>query len=443
MRRIISGIMLTMLILTTLTLTFDVRPVKAQGTIFIRADGSVDPSTAPVSTLDNVTYTLTGNVISSSDGIIVERDNIIIDGEQYTVQGPGTSMFDGIDLTGRSNVTVKNTVVSNFSHGIILSHTNKTTTSENDITDNYIGIYIGRYSIIVNNDTYTYLGHSSNDSISRNNISNNYYGIYLGYSSNNSISENNISNNYYGIDLIYASNSSITGNNITANRQNGIWLDTASNNSIYHNNFVNNTQQVDSYASTIVWDDGYPSGGNYWNDYIGTDYDQGSGQNISGSDGIGDTAYLIDVNNTDHYPLMGMFNSYNVTYFTPPFIPHACNVTVISNSTISDFAAPIWIEHPEVIFLMFNVSGAEGSMGFCRVSFPTAMMNGTYHVLLNGTEIPYSLLPCSDAMSYLYFNYTHSTQKVIIIPEFPSFLILPLFMIATLLAVVIYRKKAD
>jgi hypothetical protein len=139
---------------------------------------------------------------------------------------------------------------------------------------------------------------------------------------------------------------------------------------------------------------------------------------------------------------VGIFNAYDVTYYTSPFVSHACNVTVISNSTISDFVAPIWIEHPEVIFLQFNVSGAEGSTGFCRVSFPTAMMNGTCHVSVNGTEILYTLLSCSDAnYSYLYFNYTHSTQEVIIIPESPSFLILPLFFIATLLAVIVYRRK--
>jgi len=70
------------------------------------------------------------------------------------------------------------------------------------------------------------------------------------------------------------------------------------------------------------------------------------------------------------------------------------------------------------------------------------MMNGTYHVSANGTEIPYTLLPCSDAnYSYLYFTYTHPTETVTIILEFPSFLILPLFMIATLLAVIIYRRK--
>jgi hypothetical protein len=44
-----------------------------------------------------------------------------------------------------------------------------------------------------------------------------------------------------------------------------------------------------------VWDNGYPSGGNYWSDYHGTD---------GNNDSIGDTAYTIDSNNQDRYPLM-------------------------------------------------------------------------------------------------------------------------------------------
>jgi len=63
-------------------------------------------------------------------------------------------------------------------------------------------------------------------------------------------------------------------------------------------------------------------------------------------------------------------------------------------------------------------------------------------VFVNGTEVSYNLLSCSNrTYSYLYFNYRHSTQEVIIIPEFPSFLIMPLFMIATLLAVIVQNRK--
>jgi hypothetical protein len=139
-----------------------------------------------------------------------------------------------------------------------------------------------------------------------------------------------------------------------------------------------------------------------------------------------------------------MFQSYNVTYFTLPLVAHSCSVTVISNSTVSNFVAPIWIEHPEVIMIEFNVTEEQGTTGFCRVSFPTAMMNGTYHVFVNGTEAPYTLLPCSNAdHSYLHFTYTHSTEGVIIIPEFPSFLILTIFMMATLATAIVYKRRKD
>jgi hypothetical protein len=52
------------------------------------------------------------------------------------------------------------------------------------------------------------------------------------------------------------------------------------------------------------WDDGYPSGGNYWSSYSGHDLFRGPYQNVSGSDGIGDVARIINTGNRDNYPLM-------------------------------------------------------------------------------------------------------------------------------------------
>jgi len=69
---------------------------------------------------------------------------------------------------------------------------------------------------------------------------------------------------------------------------------------------------VDSGGSGNVWDDGYPSGGNYWSDYNGTDMLSGPYQNESGSDGIGDAAYAIDTNNIDRYPLMNPWGASEV-----------------------------------------------------------------------------------------------------------------------------------
>jgi hypothetical protein len=103
------------------------------------------------------------------------------------------------------------------------------------------------------------------------------------------------------------------------------------------------------------------------------------------------------------------------------------------------------IEHPEnpnTRFITFNVMGETDTDGFCRILIPTALMNTTYTVRLNGVEIPYSLLPCSNSThSYLCFNYTHSTKEVMIIPEFPSLTVFLMTFAVTLLAVIVYKRK--
>jgi parallel beta-helix repeat protein len=149
------------------------------------------------------------------------------------------------------------------------------------------------------------LWESSNNSIIANSIINNFFGgIDLFYSSGNSISENNITSNGRGIRLFGSSNYNIIWGNTIINNGYGIHLSESSHNVIYHNNFMNNSIQVYSYASTNIWDDSYPSGGNFWSNYAGVDVKSGPAQDLPGSDGIGDTPYIIDADNRDRYPLM-------------------------------------------------------------------------------------------------------------------------------------------
>ena len=255
--------MVTLLLTSMLTLVFNIQLVKAERTIYIRADGGIDPPTAPISTVDNVVYTFTGNI---NDLIVVERNNIAVDGAGYTVTGSGSG--NGITLTGRSNVTVRNVTIKNFVNG-------------------------------------TWLSSSSNNTLSGNNFTaNNVAGISLAYSSNNNVvSGNNAANNGIGIGLQSSSNNTLSGNNFAANNGYGIYLDSSTNDTIYHNNFINNTSQAYSSESTNVWDDGYPSGGNYWSDYVGIDEKKGVNQDEPGSDGLGDEAYVVGTDQ-DHYPLM-------------------------------------------------------------------------------------------------------------------------------------------
>jgi parallel beta-helix repeat protein len=224
------------LLSTAVAMTF-VSQVVAEGTIYIRSDGSVDPSTAPIQRDGNV-YTLTDNIY---DSIVVERNNIVIDGASHILQGTGDGT--GIYLSGRSNVAIQNMQIRYFDYGI-------------------------------------YLRSSSGNNIYGNTITNNEWGIYLRESSDNNILYGNtITNNEWGIQFYRRSSKNI----------------------FYHNSFIDNTGQVYvPYTRENIWDDGYPSGGNYWSDYRNR-YPNATELDDSG---LWDTPYVIDENNQDNYPLM-------------------------------------------------------------------------------------------------------------------------------------------
>jgi len=106
------------------------------------------------------------------------------------------------------------------------------------------------------------------------------------------------------------------------NNYRGFFAALSPNNTIYRNNFINNTVQATLSASySNTWDYGYPSGGNYWSDYTGVDYFSGPFQNGTGSDGIGDTPYVINVDNRDNYPLMKPYGG-----------PHDIGITSVTTS---------------------------------------------------------------------------------------------------------------
>ena len=112
--RILPLAFLTLLVLGIFTSSFYIQSVKAIGTIYIRTDGSIDPATAPIQRNGDL-YTLTDNIESSEDGIVVMRNNTMVDGGDYTVHNNGTSYHPvGIDLTGTNNVTIKNLNVNAF-----------------------------------------------------------------------------------------------------------------------------------------------------------------------------------------------------------------------------------------------------------------------------------------------------------------------------------------
>ena len=523
--KIVTSFFSALLFISIVTLAFNIQPVKSTwtGTVYIRADGSIDPPDAPIKTHDNVTYTLTDNITSSGDGIVVERDNIIIDGASYTIQGPGGTGY-GIDLSSRSNVSIKNTNIRNFFRGIMLASSSNNKISNSNITANlFEGILVDRSSNntllgnnITNNGRGIWLDYSSYNMLEGNRMSDNgqnfgvdgsyinyvddsntvddkpiYYwisekdktipfdagcvilvycegikvqnlmltknmrGIQLIYTKNSTITKNNITNCHDGISLDRSSNhNTITENNIISNRNGlfisylskynvisknkitvnykGIIFSESSDNTIYHNTFTDNTQHVYSYASANVWDDGYPSGGNYWSNYNGTDLHWGSGQNETGSDGIGDTAYVIDESNADRYPLMGPSNSFNTSVGYP--------VDIVSNSTIQNFQ---YFKSNRTIIMHVSNMTANQTVGFCRLTIPHDVISPPYTVKVNGTTLNFQTIyeNYTEGISIIYFTYEHSNLEITVIPEFSSAIILPLFTLTTIIATILLKKK--
>jgi parallel beta-helix repeat protein len=398
-KRSASSLFLLFILSSALVSLSEIGRVRASGTIHIRSDGSVE-GTDKIQRDGNI-YTFTDHIVNQS--IIVEKDNIVVDGAGYTLQGMGSGI--GIDLTGRSDISLKNVEIAAFKMGIQLHQSSNISISGNNIIENDCGIDLGWSSYqtifgnnITKNRNGIWLAYSSNNSISGNYVTGDSSGVSIQFSSDNSVSGNTIVANgtgiiilrggsssvsgniiiarengialsysssqnvggnnitittpgWFAIELLRSSNNIIignilvsnngvglsdnsnsniiTGNTITAsknvtypyplisfgitlgwsshnsitentltNNDYGIYLDSlSSDNKFYHNNFINNTNSAHGWTNgaVSVWDDGYPSGGNYWSDYTGED---------ANGDGIGDAPYVIDEDNQDNYPLM-------------------------------------------------------------------------------------------------------------------------------------------
>ena len=329
-RKMFSAITLTLLLTSMLTLAFNIQPVKAEPrTWIVDDDGPADFHTIQEAInnanaedtvfvrngtyYENVIVNKTLSLFGESKGTTiidgsgmgtvtkVTADNVTIMG--LTIRNSGTEWTDsGIALSRVKNCNVSgNNITANNGHGIYLYTSSNNSISGNNITANsWGGIWVSTSS--------------NNNSITGNNITaNRGNAIWLDSSNYNSVAGNNIANNKDGLVFCGPSNNRIVGNNI-ANNGDGIRLFFSSNNTIFHNNFVENQQQFYIFKSYgNLWDNDYPSGGNYWSDYVGVDVKRGSNQDLPGSDGIGDTSYIIDADNRDHYPLMNPYHPLSVS----------------------------------------------------------------------------------------------------------------------------------
>jgi len=201
---------------------------------------------------------------------------------------------DGVHLTALSSrVSIIANNVSGNGNGIWPYAATDVSIIANNISGNAAGIYATQFAtgisitgnIVSSNDYGIYLLNTVNASVDGNAVSGGTFGILLGGVKNVSVTANSVSDGLFGIRTVYSTDVSV-----------------------YHNGLVRNTfQGIDDRGSENAWDNGYPSGGNYWSDYTGVDNCSGQNQDVCPDpDGIGDKPYVIDGNSTDRYPLMGL-----------------------------------------------------------------------------------------------------------------------------------------
>ncbi|UCF08116.1 MAG: fibronectin type III domain-containing protein, partial [Thermoplasmata archaeon] len=254
-----------------------------------------------------------------------------------------TNCSVGMELGYSSdNIIVSNSEANNI-YGFYLDSSHRNTISDNDITSNRIwGIYLEdcNGNTLDDNEVWgnalgIYLNGGGGNNITNSKASNNVQGIYLDNSVWNNITNNNISSNTgYGINLFDSFFNAIISNNVT-NNENGIFLSLSSNNSIYHNNIINNANQSsDDTNNTNQWDNGYPSGGNYWSDWSPITDDLHSGaatpQMTGNPDGICDEQYNIDSDSVDYYPLKGPWDPNSAPPTAPVNLAAAAGVTYVN-----------------------------------------------------------------------------------------------------------------
>jgi nitrous oxidase accessory protein NosD len=264
--------------------------------------------------------TLTGN---GSGIILQDSDNIIVSGVTVHDSQTGVNCVNSDFLQIRGNrITDSNTGIS-ISCSIIDVFYNTILNADNGVVVGNFGSLDIEHNYVASPRGFTLDGSGSvilwNNKIvgsSGPTVHLYQYGISEYLASGVSLQNNTITNTMptdfqtgpAGVNITSSDSAFVVGNTVAAGNSFGIMLHNASGASVYHNNLLNNTiQAFDDNQSQNVWDNGYPSGGNFWSDFTGIDNCSGPLQNICPSpDGIGDTPYTFSFN-VDHYPLIRPF----------------------------------------------------------------------------------------------------------------------------------------
>lgn len=232
-------------------------------------------------TMNNLTRLTMVNCASST-----VTDNFLYTGE-ISLSGSTNCTIERNTLIGGSGISL-----SGSSNGCEIRYNYMTRTSPGIQLNGVDDCVILGNSIDYGNSWGIDCRGGSRITIQRNEISNcEMHGVVVdGAASFYTIIENNITSCYVGICLFEGYDCEV-----------------------YHNNLIDNnlSQAWDISIDANVWNATYPQGGNYYSDFAGYDVMQGPGQNITGSDGIGDMEYIIfeegGEQTADRFPLMQPF----------------------------------------------------------------------------------------------------------------------------------------
>ncbi len=308
------------------------------------ANNTIETSKYGVSLANSNDNTIAQNLLlsNSAAGISLSESigNNISDNNVY-----GESAY-GIKLSSANATFVVKNTVADSSYGIYLGYSSNDTVDKNTLLGNGVdGIFPHAcHDIIVSNNEISesayaiQLYNSDTITVLGNNVADNDYGIYLAYSGPSNTFENNtISGNTWGITLYDSSSNTFKGNTLSYNTYGVDPVTESNNNLLYHNNFVENIVEQVVWNPNCVntWDDGYPSGGNYWSDY---EEKYPDAEELDGS-GIWNTAYIIDPMNKDRYPLIspwGPIHDVAVINVSPSatkvYVGRMVNITVVAKN---------------------------------------------------------------------------------------------------------------
>jgi parallel beta-helix repeat protein len=332
--------------------------VYSNGNIGIFLDQSTD-ITVTNTTINTNGVVIWGTNLAHYNSHTITPDNMVNGNPLLYYKDMTNIILDGIPIgqlifANCTDVRAANLEIHNTDLAIEVAFTNNSTIISNNMSNNIIGISVDYSwdvdltSNVILSNTYSGIEciSSTNVTLKYNNASNMpRWGFGFDVYSNVLIESNQVYNNLYGMLFLSGTTATISRNNVSSNTAYGIVIRDLIGGRVFHNNIINNpTQGVDDLGIQNTWDDDYPSGGNYWSDYVGVDAFSGPNQDIAGSDGIGDTPYVIDADSQDRYPLMSLY----IPISTPPSkprnlvaVPGIASVTLNWLEPISDGGSPI------------------------------------------------------------------------------------------------------